>query len=253
MHRVSTRAGLPQRFAAAVLLIALGVACENPPAPTPSAPTSTAAAAPKTAAPAIATSAAATPTEAAQASPPATPPSEPAAWDIDASHSVVGFSVRHMMVSNTRGRFGKVTGSAYIDERDLSKTNVSVEIETTSVDTGDAKRDEHLRADDFFNVKKFPKMTFKSTKVERAGAGFKVTGDLTIRDVTKAVVLDIEPLSPEAKDPWGGVRRGTRARAKINRTDFGLKYNAALETGGVAVGEEVTIELEVELIKKKAG
>jgi polyisoprenoid-binding protein YceI len=156
-----------------------------------------------------------------------------------------------MMVSNARGRFSKFTGSGFIDERDLSKSNVSVEIDTASVDTADAKRDEHLRADDFFNTAKFPKMTFKSTKVERAGAGLKVTGDLTIRDVTKPVVLDVEPLSPEVKDPWGNFRRGTRARAKINRTEFGLKYNAALEAGGVAVGEEVTIELDIELIKKK--
>jgi polyisoprenoid-binding protein YceI len=179
-------------------------------------------------------------------------PALPAAdYAVDVGHSQVGFSVKHMMVSNVKGSFKKFAGNVHLDESDVSKMTVELSIETDSVDSADVKRDEHLRKPDFFDVKKFPKMTFKSSKVERAGEGYKVTGDLTIRDVTKSVELSVTGLSGESKDPWGGFRRGATATAKINRTDFGLKWNAALETGGFAVGEDVMLNLEVELVKKK--
>jgi polyisoprenoid-binding protein YceI len=172
-------------------------------------------------------------------------------WDIDASHSGVGFSVRHMMVSNTHGKFTKFTGTVALDDKDVTKSTVQVDIDIASIDTGDAKRDEHLRSEEFFDAKKFPKMTFKSTKVVKSGDKLLVTGDLTLKNVTKPVVLTVEPLTAEVKDPWGGVRRGTTATTKINRKDFGLTWNKALEAGGVAVGEEISIQLELELVKKK--
>lgn len=188
---------------------------------------------------------------AAVAAKPATPALPAADYTIDVGHSQVGFSVRHMMVSNVKGSFKKFSGNVHLDEEDLSKMAIDLEVDIDSVDTADAKRDGHLKSPDFFDAKKFPKMTFKSTKVERAGDGFTVTGDLTIRDVKKSVELKVTNLSGEAKDPWGNMRRGAQATAKINRTDFGLKWNAALETGGVAVSEEVTLDLGIELIKKK--
>jgi polyisoprenoid-binding protein YceI len=187
---------------------------------------------------------------AAQAKAPVLPP---AAYDLDLSHTKVGFSVRHMMVSNTRGEFKAFSGKANIDQGDLSKMSLQVEIDVSSIDTGDKKRDTHLNSADFFDTKKFPKMTFKSTKVEADGEGYKVTGDLTIKDVTKAVVLKVDPLTAEMKGMYGGFLRGTHATATINRTDFGLKYNAAIEAGGVAIGEEVKLDFEIELSRKADG
>lgn len=222
-------------------------ACDQKPAPAPTETTGAAASAP------AASAAAAKPAETAEpAAAAAVPPSEPGAWTIDTSHSKVGFSVKHMMVSNTRGEFKKFTGKIYLDEKDLAKTTVEVEIDVASVDTNEPKRDEHLKSPDFFDAKAHPKMTFKSTKVEKDGAGYKVTGDLTLHGVTKPAVLKVDPLTAEAKDPWGGTRRGTRATTKIDRKDFGLTWNKALETGGALVGDEVTIELDVELVKAKA-
>ena len=130
------------------------------------------------------------------------------------------------------------------------RDSVNVDIDTTTIDTTDPKRDEHLRSPEFFDVKKFPKMTFKSTEVSRSGQGYKVVGNLTIKDVTKPVTLTVDSIVKETKDPWGMVRRGTHASAKIDRKEFGLNWNKALETGGVAVGDEVTLDLEIELIKK---
>jgi polyisoprenoid-binding protein YceI len=191
------------------------------------------------------------PTASTSATPPA--PNAPAAtYDIDVSHSRLTFSVRHMMISNTRGQFGKFSGTAFIDEANPSASNVNLDIDTASIDSSDPKRDEHLRGADFFDVKKFPKMVFRSKQIARVGAGWKVSGDLTIRAVTKPVVLEVEAISPSIKDPWGGTRRGTRARATLNRKDFELTWNKALEAGGVAVGDEVTLDLEVELVEKKA-
>jgi len=172
-------------------------------------------------------------------------------WNIDPEHSNVGFKVRHMMVSNVKGNFDKHTGVVEIDDKDITKSKVEVSIDTNSINTNMQKRDEHLRSAEFFDVAKFPKMTFVSKKVARAGKDkLKVTGDLTLHGVTKEVVLGIEGPSKESKDPWGNIRKGAMATTKINRKDFGLVWNAALETGGVAVGEEITITLEIEMIKK---
>ncbi|RKH70770.1 polyisoprenoid-binding protein [Corallococcus interemptor] len=173
------------------------------------------------------------------------------AYDIHPTNSSALFSVKHMMVSNVRGSFSKVTGTVQLDEKDLTKSSVEAVIDATTVTTNDASRDEHLRGPDFFDVTKFPTLTFKSTKVEKSGDGLKLTGDLTIRGVKKPVVLQLDGFDVESKDPYGNVKRGGTATTKIARKDFGLKWNAALETGGVAVGEEVSITLEIELVKKQ--
>jgi len=174
-----------------------------------------------------------------------------ATWSIDPEHSNVGFKVRHLMVSNVRGSFDKHTGTVDINDKDITKSKVEVSIDTTSINTNVQKRDDHLRSPDFFDVAKYPAMTFVSKKVAKAGKDkLKVTGDLTLHGVTKEVVLDVEGPSKESKDPWGNFRRGATATTKINRKDFGLVWNKALETGGVAVGEEIQITLEIEMIKK---
>ncbi|QWV92333.1 YceI family protein [Geomonas oryzisoli] len=173
-------------------------------------------------------------------------------WNIDPDHSSVGFKVRHLMVSNVKGNFEKHKGTVEINDKDITKSKVNVTIDTASVNTNVAKRDEHLKSPDFFDVAKYPTMTFTSKKVAKAGKGkLKVTGDLTLHGVTKEVVLNVEGPAKESKDPWGNFRSGVTASTKINRKDFGLVYNAALETGGVAVGEDVDINLEIEMIKAK--
>lgn len=168
-------------------------------------------------------------------------------FNIDASHSEVGFAVKHLMVSTVRGRFGAVTGSIQLDNENIERSSVDVTIDATSIDTRTEQRDAHLRSPDFFDVEKYPSLTFKSTKVEAKGSDLRVTGDLTIRDVTKSVVLDVEQTG-RGKDPWGGERVGFAATTKINRDEFGLTWNAALETGGVVVSNEVKINLEVEAV-----
>jgi polyisoprenoid-binding protein YceI len=174
-----------------------------------------------------------------------------ATWQIDPEHSQVGFKVRHLMISNVKGEFAKYQGTVEIDDQDITRSRVNVTIDTASIDTGVVKRDEHLRSPDFFDVVTHPTMTFVSKKVAKAGEGqLKVTGDLTIRGVTKEATLAVENLSAPIKDPWGSFRRGASATAKINRKEFGLAWNKALEAGGVAVGDEVTITLEVEMIRK---
>jgi polyisoprenoid-binding protein YceI len=176
-----------------------------------------------------------------------------AVWTIDPDHSNVGFKVRHLMVSNVKGSFDKHTGTVDINDTDITKSHVTVTIDTNSINTNVQKRDDHLRSPDFFDVAKFPAMTFVSKKVARAGQDrLKVTGDLTLHGVTKEVVLDVEGPSKESKDPWGVIRRGASASTKINRKDFGLVWNKALETGGIAVGEEVSITLEIEMIKAQS-
>ncbi|MFT3710721.1 MAG: YceI family protein [Archangium sp.] len=192
-------------------------------------------------------------TAASTVSTPAAPVNAPSStqWTIDASHSEVGFRVRHMMVSWTRGKFDRFAGTVELDEQDLSKSKIDVSIEAASINTNTADRDAHLKSPDFFDAAKFPSLTFKSSRVEPGvGGALNVHGALEIRGVSKPVVLHVEPLSPSAKDPWGGTRRGTRATTKLNRKDYGLNWNAALELGGVLVGDEVEITLEVELIKK---
>lgn len=172
-------------------------------------------------------------------------------WTIDPDHSNVGFKVRHLMVSNVKGNFEKHTGVVEINDKDITKSKVEVSIDTNSINTNVQKRDEHLRSADFFDVVKYPAMSFVSKKVAKAGKDMlKVTGDLTLHGITKQVILDVEGPTKESKDPWGNIRKGATATTKINRKDFGLVWNAALETGGVAVGEEITITLEIEMIKK---
>lgn len=174
-----------------------------------------------------------------------------AEYEIDTSHSSATFSIRHLMVSNVKGEFGKLTGAINFDDKDITKSTVEASIDATSINTRDAKRDEHLRSPDFFDVAKFPTITFKSTKIAKAGKDkLKITGDLTMHGVTKSVVLDAVVPATEAKDPWGNVKRGATATTKLNRKDFGLNWNQALETGGVLVGEEVAVTLELELNKK---
>jgi polyisoprenoid-binding protein YceI len=174
-------------------------------------------------------------------------------WDIDAGHSRVGFGIRHMMVSTVHGTFAKFTGTVNLDDADVTKSKIHVDIDATSITTANDKRDEHLRSPDFFDTAHFPKLTFDSTRIEKLGADkLNVTGNLTIRNVTKPVVLAVTGLTGEVKDPWGGTRRGATATTKINRKDFGLGWNKALEAGGVVLGDEVTIELELELAKKAA-
>lgn len=173
-----------------------------------------------------------------------------ASWNIDPEHSNVGFKVRHLMVSNVKGHFDKYTGVVDINDKDITKSKLQVTIDTASINTNVQKRDEHLRSADFLDVAKYPTMTFVSKKVAKAGKNtLKVTGDLTLRGVTREVVLSVAELSAESKDPWGNIRRGATATASINRKDYGLVWNKALESGGVVVGDEVNIVLEVEMIK----
>jgi polyisoprenoid-binding protein YceI len=171
-----------------------------------------------------------------------------AEWKLDLSHSSVGFTISHLVVSSVDGRFKEATAKIDLDDADVTKSQVSVDINAASIDTGDQKRDDHLKSPDFFDVKKFPKVTFKSTKIAKAGANYKLTGDLTIRDVTKSVTLDAS-LSGPVKTPWGNQARAAKLSGKIKRSDFGLKWNKALETGGVVVGDEVTINVKAEVTK----
>jgi polyisoprenoid-binding protein YceI len=174
----------------------------------------------------------------------------PATWAVDPAHSNVEFSIRHLMISTVKGRFGGVAGSVVIDEADPGKSNLDITIDVSSIDTREAQRDAHLRSADFFDVETFPSMTFRSTRVGRiAEHEFKVVGDLTIRNQTRSVVLDVTA-EGRGKDPWGGERAGFSAVGKIKRSDFGLTWNQALETGGVVVGDEVKISIDAELIRK---
>ena len=169
-------------------------------------------------------------------------------WAIDPSHSHVGFSISHLVVSSVDGRFKDVSGKVLLDEADLTKSTVDLTIKIDSIDTDEPKRDEHLKSPDFFDAKKFPTMTFHGTKIVKAGKGYKVTGDLTIRDVKKSVTLD-GTLSAPIKAPWGKMVRGAKFAGTIKRGDFGLKWNKALETGGVVVGDEVALNIALELNK----
>lgn len=175
-------------------------------------------------------------------------------WEIDSGHSSANFSVKHMMMTNVKGEFSKVTGTVTLDEKDISKSSVNATIDASTVDTRNEQRDGHLKSPDFFDVAKFPNITFKSKKVEKAGENkYKVTGDLTMRGVTKEVVLDVDATFKEGKTPFGGnIVTGLSATTKVNRKDFGLNWNKALETGGVLVGDDVNVGLEIELTKKDA-
>ena len=171
-------------------------------------------------------------------------------WRIDPAHSAAQFSVRHMMVSNVRGHF-KVSGTAKWDPQNPAASSIDAAIDVASLNTREVKRDAHLKSPDFFDAEKFPNMTFKSKKVERAGEGkLKMTGDLTIHGVTKEVVFDVEGPTQELKSPQG-TRIGAGATARINRKDFGLAWNRAIEGGGVVVGDEVQITMDVEMVKSQ--
>jgi polyisoprenoid-binding protein YceI len=171
------------------------------------------------------------------------------AWQIDSAHSEVTFSVRHMMISTVRGRFNTVNGTVEFDETTPSNSSVNVEIDVTSIDTREKQRDEHLRSADFLDAATYPTITFVSKRVDPIDESHgKITGDLTIHGVTREVVLDTE-YAGQAKSPWGTTSAGFSAKTEINRKDFGLEYNAALETGGVLVGDKVKIEIEMEIVK----
>jgi len=174
-------------------------------------------------------------------------------WQIDPNHSAAQFAVRHLAISTVRGAFTKVSGTVQFDDKDISKSSVEVTIDAASVDTRVPDRDKDLRSDHFFEVEKYPTLTFKSTKVEQVEAGkLKVTGDLTIHGVTKQVVLDVEGPTASVKDPWGNQRAAANATTKINRQDFGVKWNAKMDNGGWVVGDDVAITIDVELVQKGA-
>ncbi len=170
-------------------------------------------------------------------------------WKIDAAHSLVEFAVKHLMISTVKGRFGDVEGTIVAGDDSFSDAAVDIRIGVASIDTRQPDRDAHLRSADFFDVDRFPTMRFRSTRVERTGGNtLRVVGRLTIRDVTKEVALDVTS-GGRGRDPWGGERAGFSATARINRREFGLTWNQALETGGFVVGDEVRIAIDVELVK----
>lgn len=173
------------------------------------------------------------------------------AWQIDPAHTAAGFSVRHLMISSVRGQFKGITGAINWDDQDIAKSTVNVTIDAKTVDTSEPMRDKDLRSDKFFDVEKYPTITFKSTKVEQVSAGkLKVTGDLTIHGITKSVVLDVEGPSAQIKDPWGNTRVAINATTKVNRQDFGVKWNANIDGGGVVVGDDVNITIDLEMVKQ---
>jgi polyisoprenoid-binding protein YceI len=172
-------------------------------------------------------------------------------WTIDASHTNATFSVRHLMISNVRGEFQKVSGSATFDPARPEAASIKAEIEVSSISTREPQRDAHLRSADFFDVENHPLLTFASKSVRRADKGLEVVGDLTIRGTTREVVLAIDNLTPEAVDPWGNTRVGASATTKIKRSDFKMTWNTALEAGGVVVGDDVNIHIDVELVRAK--
>ena len=176
---------------------------------------------------------------------------EVSTWEIDSAHSGVHFSVRHMMIATVRGEFRKVTGTIQMDEKDISKSSVEAMIDASTVETREERRDNDLRSANFFDVAKFPTISFKSTSVTRLGEGrFKVAGNLTMHGVTKEVILDVEGLNTQVNDPRRGPKMGASATTQIKRSDFGLTWNRVIETGGVAVSDEVGIVIDLELVKK---
>jgi polyisoprenoid-binding protein YceI len=170
-------------------------------------------------------------------------------WNIDPAHSSAEFKVKHMMISNVKGSFSGLSGVLTEHASDSTLSSVEASIPVTTVSTGDPQRDGHLKSAEFFDAEKYPTLNFKSTNVVRQGDAYEVTGDLTIHGVTKPVTFAVDGPSAPGKDPWGNTRIGLSATTKINRKDFGLGWNAALETGGFLVGEEIAITLDVEFIK----
>lgn len=179
-----------------------------------------------------------------------TPSATTSTWKIDPVHSIAEFRVRHLMISNVRGQFTGVTGTLTYDESDYSKAHVEASIDVATIDTRDPQRDTHLKSPDFFDAEKFPTMTFSSSRITRSSHGsMVVAGPLTLHGITREVEFMVEGPTPPVKDPWGNTRIGVSATTKIDRREFGLTFNAAMETGGVMVGEEVAITLELEFVK----
>ena len=177
-------------------------------------------------------------------------PQTTSTWNIDPVHSVAEFKVKHMMISNVKGQFTRVKGVLALDETDLTHSRVEASIEAASINTREDQRDAHLKSADFFDVEKFPTLSFQSTRVSRVADGeLAVAGELTIHGVTRNVVFTVEGPTAPGKDPWGNTRIGLSATTKISRKDFGLTWNATLETGGILVGDEVTITLDVQFVK----
>ena len=173
-------------------------------------------------------------------------------WNIDPVHSGINFSIRHMVVSKVRGRFGTYTGTLELDDADLTRSFVEATIDAASIDTGTAQRDVHLRSADFFDVERYPELRFRSTRIEQVEPSrYRVAGDLTIRDVTRPITLEVE-YGGRAKDPWGNERIGFVAKTSIDRKDFGLQWNQVLEAGGVLVGDRVDIELDIQAVNAQA-
>ncbi|MCS7316093.1 MAG: YceI family protein [Bryobacteraceae bacterium] len=174
-------------------------------------------------------------------------------WEIDSAHSSVQFAVRHMMVATVRGQFGKLTGKVRWDPAKPSEARVEAQVEVGSIDTREPKRDAHLRSPDFFDAEKFPTMTFRSTSVTPVGPGrYRLSGELTIRGITRPVVFEVEGPGQPVRGMGGELRTGATATAKINRKDFGITWNRVLDTGGVAIGEDVAITVDVALVQKTA-
>lgn len=169
-------------------------------------------------------------------------------YTIDASHSLVGFSVKHLVVTNTKGRFKEVSGTLMYDAKDVAKSSVEVTIPAASITTDNDKRDEHLKSPDFFDVQKHPDITFKSSKIEKKGDSYLMTGTLTMKGVSKVVEIPVT-INGTINDPWGGIRIGAEGSAKVNRQDYGISWNKALDNGGVVVGNDVLIDLQMEFIK----
>jgi polyisoprenoid-binding protein YceI len=171
-------------------------------------------------------------------------------WEIDSSHSSVHFSVRHLVIAKVRGLFARWSGTVHVPDGDFSKATVAVAIDASSLDTGVADRDAHLKSADFFDVAQYPELRFVGKRVQpRSGADLDVVGDLTIKGITREVVLRVEQHG-QAKDPWGNLRAAFSAKASIDRKDFGLTWNQVLETGGVVVGDRVEIEAEIQAVKQ---
>jgi polyisoprenoid-binding protein YceI len=183
---------------------------------------------------------------------PAVAAAQAVTWTIDPGHSAATFSVRHMVIANVKGEFGGPVGTATFDPKDLTTLRIEATIDTRTINTRNPDRDKDLRGDQFFDVSKYPRMTFKSRSVTAAGPGkLKVLGDLTIKGVTKPVTLDVDGPTAEIKDIWGGRRIGATATTTIDRRDFGIVYNSVLEGGGAVVGEQVSISLDIELTREK--
>ncbi|MEO5968413.1 MAG: YceI family protein [Bdellovibrionia bacterium] len=172
-------------------------------------------------------------------------------WEIDPTHSSINFSVKHMMIAKVHGGFTVVSGKLLLDRHDLKKSSIEASIHADSIDSHEAKRDEHLRSVDFFDVQKYPLITFKSKRFELSGdEQYKVIGDLSIHGISKEIILEVDAPAIELKDPWGNIKMGASASTKIKRKDFGLTWNAALEAGGLLVGDDVAVTLDIQFVKK---